>query len=186
MSQSSYCQTRIPCEFVLFPVHRLKTAQEELATVMAQLKEKQDMLADIEAKIAKLQASYEHSVSEKERLEANIAETAGRLKRAAKLTTGLADEQIRWAESVKVNTSPCGKGWMLVVYICRFALFNTVLFPSFHRNLRMRYSMLQAMCLWRLPVLPTWERLPAHTESGWVNTPVQRPTNVTYALYSIR
>lgn len=54
-------------------------------------------------KIADLQASYEKSVAEKERLTHNIEETQARLKRAAKLTTGLADEQVRWAESVKVR-----------------------------------------------------------------------------------
>ena len=51
--------------------------------------------------IAELKASYERSVSEKETLTKNIAETQTRLQRAAKLTTGLADEQVRWAESVK-------------------------------------------------------------------------------------
>ena len=55
-------------------------------------------------KIARLQASYEKSVSEKEELTQNIGQTQSRLKRAAKLTTGLADEQVRWAESVKVNS----------------------------------------------------------------------------------
>ena len=54
--------------------------------------------------IAKLQASYDKSVAEKEELTQNINTTAARLNRAAKLTTGLADEQIRWAESVKVRT----------------------------------------------------------------------------------
>lgn len=32
-----------------------------------------------------------------------MADTQARLKRAAKLTTGLADEQVRWAESVEVS-----------------------------------------------------------------------------------
>ena len=32
-----------------------------------------------------------------------MEETEARLKRAAKLTTGLADEQVRWADSVKVS-----------------------------------------------------------------------------------
>ena len=42
-------------------------------------------------------------MAEKEQLTHNIGQTQARLKRAAKLTTGLADEQIRWAESVKVR-----------------------------------------------------------------------------------
>ena len=53
--------------------------------------------------IAQLQASYEKSVAEQEELTKNINQTQARLKRASKLTTGLADEQVRWAESVKVR-----------------------------------------------------------------------------------
>ena len=41
-------------------------------------------------------------MNEQQELTKNIGETQARLKRAAKLTTGLADEQVRWAESVKV------------------------------------------------------------------------------------
>ncbi|KAL5497489.1 hypothetical protein EMCRGX_G013964 [Ephydatia muelleri] len=79
---------------------RLKTAEGELAKVMAQLQEKQKALSDIEAK-AELQAGFEKSVDEKDKLTKNMEQTQARLKRAAKLTTGLADEQVRWAESVK-------------------------------------------------------------------------------------
>lgn len=42
-------------------------------------------------------------MNEKERLTRNIGQTQTRLKRAAKLTTGLADEKIRWTESVLVH-----------------------------------------------------------------------------------
>lgn len=42
-------------------------------------------------------------MAEQEELTKNIGETKARLERAAKLTTGLADEQIRWADSVKVS-----------------------------------------------------------------------------------
>ena len=42
-------------------------------------------------------------MTEKENLTTNIEKTQSRLKRAAKLTTGLADEQIRWTESVDVS-----------------------------------------------------------------------------------
>ena len=84
---------------------RLKTAQEELDKVMAQLKSKQDALAEVEAKIASLQAMYTKSLSEQEELSKNIQTTADRLQRASKLTTALADEQVRWDETVKVCTS---------------------------------------------------------------------------------
>ena len=61
---------------------------------MALLKEKQNKLAAVEAKIAELQKTYDDSVAEKQKLERNIATTAGRLKRSSKLTTALADEQV--------------------------------------------------------------------------------------------
>ncbi|XP_015770017.1 PREDICTED: dynein heavy chain 6, axonemal-like [Acropora digitifera] len=79
---------------------RLAAAQVELDAVMATLKEKQDSLAAVEAKIAELQASYDNSITEKETLTKNIAQTAARLKRASKLTTALGDEQERWTENV--------------------------------------------------------------------------------------
>lgn len=85
-------------------IDRLAEAQNELDMVMKMLKEKQDQLAEVEAKIAELQATYDNSVREKQKLERNIATTAARLKRAAKLTTALGDEQVRWAETVKVCT----------------------------------------------------------------------------------
>ena len=88
---------------VLILVFRLAEAQAELDTVMKMLKEKQDSLAAIEAKIAELQQTYDNSVAEKQKLERSIAQTAARLKRSAKLTTALADEQVRWDESVKVR-----------------------------------------------------------------------------------
>ncbi|PVD36438.1 hypothetical protein C0Q70_03422 [Pomacea canaliculata] len=80
---------------------RLAAAQAELDIVMKMLKEKQDKLAAVMAKIAQLQKTYDDSVAEKQKLERNIATTAARLKRASKLTTALADEQIRWQESVE-------------------------------------------------------------------------------------
>ena len=82
---------------------RLATAEQELAVVMKTLKEKQDKLAKVEAKIAELQKSYDDSIAEKQKLERNIATTAARLKRASKLTTALADEQVRWSETVAVS-----------------------------------------------------------------------------------
>ena len=60
---------------------------------------------NIVVQIKDLQASYDRSVNEKQELTNNIAKTQTQLERAAKLTTGLADEQVRWAESVKVNVN---------------------------------------------------------------------------------
>jgi dynein heavy chain len=67
------------------------------------LREKQAKLAEVEAKIAELQKTYDDSMAEKQKLERNISTTAARLKRAAKLTTALGDEQVRWGETVDVS-----------------------------------------------------------------------------------
>ncbi|XP_039271711.2 dynein axonemal heavy chain 6-like [Styela clava] len=80
---------------------RLRAAQAELDVTMASLKEKQDKLAAVEAQIADLQASFEHSVQEKDHLMKTMALTAARLKRAGKLTAALGDEQVRWGEKVE-------------------------------------------------------------------------------------
>ncbi|KAA0150075.1 hypothetical protein FNF29_05515 [Cafeteria roenbergensis] len=68
-------------------------AQEELAGKQAALKEVQD-------KVAALQQQADETEAEKERLESEAKLTEDRLVRAGKLTTGLADEQVRWKESV--------------------------------------------------------------------------------------
>ena len=70
---------------------------------MSTLKEKQDKLAAVESKIAELQKSYDDSVNEKQRLVKDMSLTEARLKRAGKLTTALADEKIRWDQSVAVS-----------------------------------------------------------------------------------
>ena len=70
---------------------------------MANLKEKQDKLAQVEQQIATLQKSYDDSVAEKQRLEKQMSLTNARLKRAGKLTTALSDEQVRWDKSVAVS-----------------------------------------------------------------------------------
>ena len=85
------------------PDYRLTAAQAEMEVVIQQLQEKQQMLATVEEKIAELQKSYEDSVTQKERLEQNMALTQARLKRAARLTAALADEKTRWEESVAVS-----------------------------------------------------------------------------------
>ena len=82
---------------------KLAKAQSELDEVMASLKEKQEKLADVENQIASLQKMYDDSVAEKQKLEKSMALTQARLRRSGKLTTALADEKVRWEESVKVS-----------------------------------------------------------------------------------
>ncbi|XP_059176449.1 dynein axonemal heavy chain 6-like [Physella acuta] len=78
----------------------LAEAQEVLNEVMRVLKAKQDQLAEVEKQIKGLQAIFDKSLAEKKGLERSMAVTAARLKRSSKLTTALADEQVRWEESV--------------------------------------------------------------------------------------
>lgn len=103
-------------DFKCLFVYRLAMAESELSTVMAMLKEKQDQLAEVEAKIAELQKTYDESVAEKQKLERNIAQTASRLKRAAKLTTALGDEQIRWDQTVKVGIVGYGEKIVIISF----------------------------------------------------------------------
>ncbi|TGZ67987.1 hypothetical protein CRM22_004505 [Opisthorchis felineus] len=72
----------------------------ELDVVVQKLRQKQAELAAVERKIAILQSEFDVSVAEKKKLEHRLALTTARLKRAAKLTTALADEQDRWSLSV--------------------------------------------------------------------------------------
>ena len=102
---------------------------------MRMLKEKQDSLAAIEAKIAELQKTYDESVAEKQKLERSIAQTAARLKRSSKLTTALADEQIRWDQSVKVSCTV--KAAHVVTSIKQSPVFKGHIFLSLRRKLHM-------------------------------------------------
>ncbi|ODM98966.1 Dynein heavy chain 6, axonemal [Orchesella cincta] len=81
--------------------NRYLTAQTELDQVMETLRTKQDQLNDVEKKIASLQERFENSMKEKQDLEDNMELTAARLRRAGRLTTALASEQTRWAETVE-------------------------------------------------------------------------------------
>uniref|UniRef100_A0A8D3CE91 Dynein, axonemal, heavy chain 6 n=1 Tax=Scophthalmus maximus TaxID=52904 RepID=A0A8D3CE91_SCOMX len=81
---------------------KLALAQAELDITMATLREKQEKLQAVENQIKILQEQFDSSINEKEDLgEVNtMALTNARLTRAGKLTSALADEQVRWEESV--------------------------------------------------------------------------------------
>lgn len=82
---------------------RLAEAEQELNQVMGVLRDKQRQLADVEAMIAKLEASFNASVAEKQELEDNMQLTATRLVNAGRLNIALGDEQVRWEQTVKVR-----------------------------------------------------------------------------------
>lgn len=79
---------------------KLRVAEDDLRSVMSELRVKQEKLAQVEAEIKELQNQYDASVTEKKKLEHSIQQTSSRLKRASKLTTALADEQVRWKENI--------------------------------------------------------------------------------------
>ena len=80
---------------------KLRQAEAELEVVQKSLAEKQAQLQEVEDKINELQTMFDNSVAEKDSLMKQMALTEARLKRAAKLTTALADEQVRWGENVE-------------------------------------------------------------------------------------
>ncbi|KAI8801429.1 dynein heavy chain and region D6 of dynein motor-domain-containing protein [Cladochytrium replicatum] len=80
---------------------RLEEAQATLEATRAKLAEKTAALQEVEVQLEKLKSKYETSVSSKKQLSEKMEETTRRLARASRLTTALADEQIRWSESVE-------------------------------------------------------------------------------------
>ena len=63
----------------------------------AKLAEKQSQLDEVTKNVAALQKKCDDTVMEKKRLDIQSQTTKDRLERAGKLTTGLADEAVRWA-----------------------------------------------------------------------------------------
>jgi dynein heavy chain len=77
---------------------------ESMATLQAEqvkLKKVQDALAEVIAKVENLQATCDRCVAESKPLQDTADTTAKRLIRAGKLTSGLAEESVRWAETVE-------------------------------------------------------------------------------------
>jgi dynein heavy chain len=79
---------------------RLEEAQASLDDIKEKLLEKTNALKEVEAQLHKLKVTYEDSLASKKQLTDKMDETTRRLSRASKLTTALADEQIRWTETV--------------------------------------------------------------------------------------
>lgn len=79
---------------------RLEEAQASLEQTRSKLAEKTAALVEVELQLDRLKATYENSVTSKKMLIEKMEETTRRLARASKLTTALADEQIRWTDAV--------------------------------------------------------------------------------------
>eukprot|EP00898_Chlorokybus_atmophyticus_P006606 jgi/Chlat1/6947/Chrsp52S06617 len=74
----------------------LAAAESQLREANEGLRAKQDELARVEAQVADLQKQLDDAQAESESLKFQAAQTSKRLQRAGKLTSGLADEQVRW------------------------------------------------------------------------------------------
>ncbi|KAI9346257.1 dynein heavy chain and region D6 of dynein motor-domain-containing protein [Obelidium mucronatum] len=79
---------------------KLEEAQETLETTRAALAAKAAALQEVEDQLNKLKETYDNSIRSKKQLADKMEETTMRMARAGKLTLALADEQIRWTESV--------------------------------------------------------------------------------------
>lgn len=77
---------------------RVEQAQAMLVESQSKLAEKRQRLLEVETQLNDLKRKYEHSMAEKAVLVEKIQETSNRIERASKLTTGLADERVRWQE----------------------------------------------------------------------------------------
>ncbi|XP_069500104.1 dynein axonemal heavy chain 1 [Ambystoma mexicanum] len=78
----------------------LREAAEDLAITQKILDKAKGQLNEVEAGITTLQAKYRDCVSKKEELEKNCQQCEEKLGRADKLINGLADEKVRWQETV--------------------------------------------------------------------------------------
>nr|XP_039247972.1 dynein heavy chain 6, axonemal-like [Styela clava] len=80
---------------------RVKEAREALQIAEANLKDKQASLTKIKSHLDKLRKRFEENVQEQERLKERKIVTAQRLRRASVLINALADEEVRWHNSVE-------------------------------------------------------------------------------------
>ncbi|XP_043475594.1 dynein axonemal heavy chain 6 isoform X1 [Leptopilina heterotoma] len=80
---------------------KLYAAEKELRAIMDVLEQKQQQLREVENKINKLRREYKEAVDNLTSLEYNIELSETRLNRSGRLTSALADEEIRWQENMK-------------------------------------------------------------------------------------
>lgn len=70
--------------------------------MMQVLHGKQQQLAEIEAKVQALKDKIEEKTIEFKRIQNNVDLTMARINRAERLTSALSEEEIRWADTIKV------------------------------------------------------------------------------------
>ncbi|XP_068442262.1 dynein axonemal heavy chain 1 [Clinocottus analis] len=79
----------------------LHEAQEDLAVTQGILDDAKEKLAVVESGVAALQAKYQECLAKKDELDNKYQLCEARLVRADKLIGGLADEKVRWKETVQ-------------------------------------------------------------------------------------
>ncbi|XP_019331155.1 dynein axonemal heavy chain 1 [Alligator mississippiensis] len=79
----------------------LREAEEDLQVTQKILDEAKERLRDVEDGIAMMQAKYRSYIAKKEELEMKCEQCEQRLSRADKLINGLADERVRWQDTVQ-------------------------------------------------------------------------------------
>ncbi|CAB0031813.1 unnamed protein product [Trichogramma brassicae] len=80
---------------------KLKEAAEEMEVIAEILREKQEALASVERQIKNLQNQYDGAVKRLADLEYTMVLSEARLGRSERLTSALADEEVRWIEEMK-------------------------------------------------------------------------------------
>nr|KAI8735296.1 dynein heavy chain 6; axonemal-like [Biomphalaria glabrata] len=81
---------------------RVQDAREALQLAQESLAKKQNSLKKIQAHLQMIQQQYQESVDQREALKERRRVTGIRLERASILISALADEEVRWAQSVKL------------------------------------------------------------------------------------
>lgn len=80
---------------------RLAEAEASLQDANAKLKEKQDELSQVQAQVDNLRSQLKQAQEEQRNVQEQADLTQKRLERAEKLTSGLADEQVRWKQTTE-------------------------------------------------------------------------------------
>lgn len=82
-------------------IRKRDAAESELKQVLALLKQKQNQLAEVEAKIQMLKDDLDKKQKEMQDIQDRYDLNSIRLNRAGRLTSALSDEEVRWRETVK-------------------------------------------------------------------------------------
>ena len=90
--RAQYLPVQPEWRYVELLMRKLEAAQKSKAEALASLKEVQDLVAEIEAKLAKLVADFQKATDEKQAVEAKAAACNERLGLAGRLIGGLASE----------------------------------------------------------------------------------------------